>query len=125
MENDEQTPKHITLAGYQQLVRAETFRGRFRNDFSEPAPFKEGMQETVSFPLQDVLHTFKEGHRVMIQIHSTWFPYIDRNPQKYVDNIFEASEEDFTTGQVTVLGSSLIRIGRHLPGIQQVPIIKK
>jgi hypothetical protein len=125
MENDEQTPKHITLAGYQQLVRAETFRGRFRNDFSEPAPFKEGMQETVNFPLQDVLHTFKEGHRVMIQIHSTWFPYIDRNPQKYVDNIFEASEDDFTTGQVTVLGSSLIRIGRHLPGIQQMPIIKK
>ena len=82
MKNGEHTPEHVTLAGYQQLVRAETFRGRFRNDFSKPEPFTEGSKEKVVFPLQDVLHTFKKGHRVMIQIHSTWFPYIDRNPTK-------------------------------------------
>lgn len=109
--NGEHTPKHVTLAGYQQLVRAETFRGRFRNDFSKPEPFKEGATTQVNFPLQDVLHTFKKGHRIMIQIHSTWFPYIDRNPQKYVDNIFEAKESDFTVGQVTILGSSQVSVG--------------
>lgn len=104
------TPDHVTMAGYQQLVRAETFRGRFRNSFSKPEPFKPGEVETVEFPLQDVLHTFKKGHRVMIQIHSTWFPYIDRNPQKYVDNIYEANEEDFIKSTIRVLGSSKVEI---------------
>ncbi len=111
MKNEEHTPDHVTLAGYQQLVRAETFRGRFRNDFSKPEPFQEGRKTAVNFPLQDVLHTFKKGHRVMIQIHSTWFPYIDRNPQKYVDNIFEANQEDFTTGKVTITGASTVTVG--------------
>ena len=124
MENEEKTPKHVTLAGYQQLVRAETFRGRFRNSFADPEPFKEGSREQVRFPLQDILHTFKKGHRIMIQIHSTWFPYIDRNPQKYVDNIFEADEEDFTVGQVTVLGSSEVRVGDEAGIEQQLPPIK-
>lgn len=113
MKNDEKTPAHVTLAGYQQLVRAETFRARFRNDFSKPEPFVEGEQTSVNFPLQDVLHTFKKGHRIMIQIHSTWFPYIDRNPQKYVDNIFEATEDDFTAGTVQILGSSEVSVGKR------------
>jgi len=113
MENDPKTPEGITLAGYQQLVRAETFRARFRNDFSKPEPFIEGQKTSVNFPLQDVLHTFKKGHRIMIQIHSTWFPYIDRNPQKYVDNIFEATAEDFTAGTVKVLGSSEVSVGKR------------
>ncbi len=113
MENDPKTPEGITLAGYQQLVRAETFRGRFRNDFSKPEAFTEGQKTSVNFPLQDVLHTFKKGHRIMIQIHSTWFPYIDRNPQKYVDNIFEADADDFTAGTVTILGSSEVSVGKR------------
>ncbi len=124
MENEEKTPDHVTLAGYQQLVRAETFRGRFRNDFSKPEPFKEGNKEQVRFPLQDILHTFKKGHRIMIQIHSTWFPYIDRNPQKYVDNIFEADEEDFTVGQITILGSSEVIIGDNNGIEMQLPKVK-
>ncbi|MEP3968340.1 MAG: CocE/NonD family hydrolase C-terminal non-catalytic domain-containing protein, partial [Nonlabens sp.] len=123
--NGAHTPKGISLAGYQQLVRAETFRGRFRNDFSKPEPFKEGKKTKVNFPLQDILHTFKKGHRVMIQIHSTWFPYIDRNPQKYVDNIFEATESDFTVGQVTILGSSKVTVGEN-DGIEKMlPKMKK
>jgi hypothetical protein len=125
MENEEKTPDHVTLAGYQQLVRAETFRGRFRNSFALPEPFVEGQKEQVRFPLQDILHTFKKGHRVMIQIHSTWFPYIDRNPQKYVDNIFEANEEDFTVGQVTILGSSEVSIGENNGIDMQLPQMKK
>ncbi|WP_292891538.1 CocE/NonD family hydrolase [Nonlabens sp.] len=123
--NGAYTPKNITLAGYQQLVRAETFRGRFRNDFSKPEPFKEGEKTQVNFPLQDVLHTFKKGHRIMIQIHSTWFPYIDRNPQKYVDNIFEAKESDFTVGQVTILGSSQVTVGENKDFKMQLPQLKQ
>ena len=125
LKNEEHTPEHVTLAGYQQLVRAETFRGRFRNDFSKPEPFKEGKKTRVNFPLQDVLHTFKKGHRVMIQIHSTWFPYIDRNPQKYIDNIFEATESDFTKGQVTITGASSISVGDNNGIEKQLPKLKQ
>ena len=69
------------------------------------------MVEEVNVPLQDVLHTFKKGHRIMIQIHSTWFPYIDRNPQKYVPNIFEAEETDFIKSTITVTGASTVEAG--------------
>jgi hypothetical protein len=65
----------------------------------------------VNFRLQDVLHTFKKGHRIMIQIHSTWFPYIDRNPQTFVDNIYEADEADFTKAIIRVHGTSVIEAG--------------
>jgi putative CocE/NonD family hydrolase len=101
----------VEMGGYQQLVRHEVFRGRFRNSFSNPAPFTPGKMEEVNFPLQDILHTFKKGHKVMIQIHSTWFPYIDRNPQNYVENIYKADASDFTKSKVTVYGSSKIVIG--------------
>jgi len=104
-------PKNITMGGYQQLVRHETFRGRFRESYEHPKPFKPGKPTNVKVPLQDILHTFKKGHRMMIQIHSTWFPYIDRNPQKYVDNIFEAEASDFTKSTITVHGSSSIIAG--------------
>jgi predicted acyl esterase len=99
------------MAGYQQLVRSEVFRGRFRNSFEKPEPFQPGQISDVEFPLQDILHTFKKGHRVMIQIHSTWFPYIDRNPQKYVENIYKASEEDFIKSEISIYGSSVIEVG--------------
>jgi putative CocE/NonD family hydrolase len=83
------------LGGTQQLVRLEIFRGRFRNSYEQPEPFVPGEVTPVTFPLQDLLHTFQPGHRVMVQIQSTLFPFIDRNPQTYVPNIFEAEEEDF------------------------------
>jgi len=99
------------MANYQQLVRHETFRGRFRNSYEKPEPFKPNEITDVNFALQDILHTFKKGHRIMIQIHSTWFPYIDRNPQKYVDNIYKANEEDFIKSTIKVYGSSSVEIG--------------
>jgi putative CocE/NonD family hydrolase len=111
--NYEHNPKNIVMAGYQQLVRAEVFRGRFRNSFEKPEPFTPNKIADVEFPLQDILHTFKKGHRIMIQIHSTWFPYIDRNPQKYVDNIFLAEEEDFIKSEIRVYGSSVVEIGKN------------
>lgn len=104
-------PENIVMGGYQQLVRAEVFRGRFRKSFEKPEPFVPGEISDVNFRLQDVLHTFKKGHRLMIQVHSTWFPYIDRNPQKYVDNIFEANEEDFVKSTISVHGNSTVEVG--------------
>ncbi len=109
--NEPRNPSNIVMAGYQQLIRHEVFRGRFRNSFAKPEPFKAGEMSDVSFALQDILHTFKKGHRVMVQIHSTWFPYIDRNPQKYVENIYKANEEDFVKSAIRVYGSSSVEIG--------------
>lgn len=112
--NYDHNPKNIVMGGYQQLVRSEAYRARFRNSFEKPEPFVPNQPADISIPLQDVLHTFKKGHRIMIQIHSTWFPYIDRNPQKFVDNIFKADENDFQKAEVTVFGASEILIGRGL-----------
>jgi putative CocE/NonD family hydrolase len=89
------TPAHQTMSGYQMLVRSEVIRGRFRNSYERPEPFTPNQPAKVSVVLQDVLHRFAKGHRLMIQLQSTWFPLVDRNPQKYVDNIFMADEEDF------------------------------
>lgn len=104
-------PNNIIMGGYQQLVRHEVFRGRWRNSFEKPEPFKPGEPTDVNVTLQDILHTFKKGHKIMVQIHSTWFPYIDRNPQKYVDNIYKANAEDFVKATITVYGSSSVEIG--------------
>lgn len=112
-------PDIIVMANYQQLVRSEVFRGRFRNSFEKPEPFVPNKISDVDFPLQDVLHTFKKGHRIMIQIHSTWFPYIDRNPQKYVDNIYKADEKDFIKSSIKVMGSSMISVNDNQVGDKQ------
>lgn len=93
--NQPTTPAGIELAGYQQMVRSEVFRGRFRNSYSQPEPFVPNQVALVRVPLQDVFHTFRKGHRIMIHVQSSWFPLVDRNPQKYVPNIFEAEETDF------------------------------
>lgn len=84
--------------GFQQMVRSEAFRGRYRHSYTRPEPFSPSVPDTVAFNLPDVCHTFKKGHRLMIQVQSTWFPLMDRNPQKYVGNIYEeAVNEDFTS----------------------------
>lgn len=107
-------PKNVTMGGYQQLVRHETFRGRFRNSFAKPEPFVPGRQTDVAVTLQDVLHTFQKGHRIMIQVHSTWFPYIDRNPQKFVPNIYKADEKDFIKSTISVSAASVVEAGGDL-----------
>ena len=86
----------VQLGGYQMMVRSEIIRGRYRNSYEKPEPFIANEPTAVKFPLQDVLHTFQKGHRIMVQVQSTWFPLVDRNPQKYVPNIFLADEKDFT-----------------------------
>ncbi len=90
----EPNPRGVKQGGYQMLVRGDVLRGKFRESLSEPVPFVPNEVTQVTFELQDVLHTFKKGHRIMVQIHCTWFPLIDRNPQTFVD-IFRATEDDF------------------------------
>jgi uncharacterized protein len=89
------------MSGYQMLVRGEIMRGRFRNSFTNPEAFKPGKVETVKFELPDVAHTFKKGHRLMIQVQSSWFPLADRNPQKFV-NIYEANASDFQKATIKI-----------------------
>ncbi len=84
----------FTMGGYQQLVRGEPFRGKFRHSFEKPEPFIPGKVEELNFTMQDINHTFRRGHRIMIQIQSSWFPLTDRNPQTFV-NIPDAKASDF------------------------------
>jgi uncharacterized protein len=82
------------LGGYQMLVRGEVFRGKYRNSFEKPEPFIPGMITEVKYGMPDIAHTFKKGHRIMIQVQNSWFPLVDRNPQKFVD-IYTCSDSDF------------------------------
>jgi len=93
-KNNQFTAKGAFMSGYDQMVRSEAMRGKFRNDFSKPEPFVPGKITPVNFELQDVLHTFKKGHRIMVQVQSTWFPLIDRNTQQFQD-IMKAKDTDF------------------------------
>ena len=92
----------VHYAGYQQLVRGEIMRARYRDGFDKPEPFVPGQVTEVQFRLQDVLHTFKQGHRIMVQVQSSWFPAFDRNPQTFVTNIYEARASDFVTASERV-----------------------
>lgn len=87
-------PGGVRLGGFQQLVRGDVMRGKFRNSFEKPEPFVPNEPTRVRFTLPDVYHTFQPGHRIMVQIQSTWFPLVDRNPQTFVD-INAAKESDF------------------------------
>ena len=102
--------KHLAdgqkMGGYQMMVRSEVIRGRFRHSYQHPEPFVPNEPTRVPLKLQDVFHTFQAGHRIMIQIQSTWFPLVDRNPQTYVDNIFLAEESDFVPATQRVYRST-------------------
>ena len=111
-EEREGIQTHLKMSNYHQMVRSEVFRGRYRNDFSKPEPFVPNKKTQVNIKLQDVLHTFKKGHKIQIQVQSTMFPYIDINPQTYVDNIFKAKETDFTKETHTVFNSSKVQFTR-------------
>ncbi len=107
-EDYEETQDHLKMGNYHMMVRSEIIRGRFRNSFEKPEPFEPNKKTDVNFQLQDINHTFRKGHKLQIQIQSTWFPLIDLNPQTYVPNIFKAKEEDFTKQTHTVFGDSFI-----------------
>jgi putative CocE/NonD family hydrolase len=87
-------PTGVRMGGYQQLVRGDVMRGKFRNSFEKPEAFTPGKPTPVKWELPDICHTFRSGHRIMIQVQSSWFPLIDRNPQTFVD-IYSAKESDY------------------------------
>jgi uncharacterized protein len=87
-------PPAFSMGGYQQLVRGEPFRGKFRHSFEKPEPFAPGKVEEIDFTMPDVNHTFRRGHRIMVQVQSSWFPLTDRNPQTFL-NIPDAKPSDF------------------------------
>ena len=82
------------MGGFQQLVRGDVMRGKFRASFEKPEPFVPGQPTAVKFALPDVYHTFRSGHKIMVQVQSSWFPLVDRNPQTFVD-IYSAKGSDF------------------------------
>jgi predicted acyl esterase len=108
--NNEGLQDHLKMSNYHLMVRSEVMRGKFRNSFSEPEPFLPNQKTAVDIKLQDVFHTFKKGHKLQIQVQSTWFPLIDLNPQTFVPNIFKAKEGDFQTQTHTVYSSSSIEL---------------
>ncbi len=89
------------MEGYEMMVHAEIMRGRYRNSLEKPEPFVPGKIERVKFSIGNIAHTFKKGHRIMIQIQSTWFPLVDRNPQKFVD-IYHCSDSDFQKADIRI-----------------------
>ncbi len=100
-------PRGFQMAGYQRLVRAEVMRGKFRNSLEKPEPFVPGQPTHVKIALNDVAHTFKKGHKIMVQVQSSWFPLTDINPQKFM-RIPEAKKSDFQKAEVVIYGGSKI-----------------
>ncbi len=113
---DEKGSTNNTLGCYQQLVRGEVMRGKFRSGLEKPEPFTPGKPAKVEFIVSDTFHTFRRGHRIMIQVQSTWFPLIDINPQKFL-NIYEATEADFQKATQRVYRS------RSLPSAVKVGLL--
>ena len=81
------------MGGYQQLARGDVIRGKFRNSLEEPEPFEPNTPTRVKFTIPDTYHCFRSGHRIMVQVQSTWFPLVDRNPKNFVD-IYHAKQAD-------------------------------
>jgi len=94
-------PNRVPMGGYQMLVRAEMMRGRYRNSYSAPEAFVPNKPTQVKYTLPDVAHTFKKGHRIMVQVQSSWFPLVDRNPQQFID-IYHAKDEDFVKETINI-----------------------
>ncbi|AXT58807.1 CocE/NonD family hydrolase [Aquimarina sp. AD10] len=107
-EDTQETQEYLKMANYHMMVRSEVMRGRFRNSFTKPEPFVANQKTDVNIKLQDVHHTFKKGHKIQIQVQSTWFPLIDLNPQTFVPNIFKAKASDFTKQTHKVFHDSAI-----------------
>jgi len=103
----EEYPKEPKMAGYEFMVANDVFRGRFRKSFEKPEAITPNSVEEYTIDLHSLNHVFKKGHKVMVQVQSTWFPIIDRNPQTFVPNIFEAKEADFKIAEHKIYRSAL------------------
>jgi len=92
--DNQPNPQDIRMGDFQMLLAGEVFRSKYRNSFEHPVPLVPNKVTRIEYDLRDKCHCFRKGHRIMVQIQSTWFPVIDRNPQKFMD-IYQAREEDF------------------------------
>ena len=101
---------NVLYANYHQMIRSEVMPARFRNSFAKPEPLTPGMPTDVNFRLQDVLHTFKKGHKIQIQIQSTWYPLIAINPQNFLDNPYLAKKEDYTKAFIKIFDESHLEV---------------
>jgi putative CocE/NonD family hydrolase len=110
--------ENAVLGGYQMLLRGEILRGKFRNSYEKPEPIEPGKITHIKFTMNDVNHTFKKGHRIMVHIQSSWFPLFDRNPQKFVD-IYNADESDFQIATQRIYFSSQYPSGLILNVLEQ------
>jgi hypothetical protein len=111
--------KELSMSGYQFPVAMEVFRGRYRKSFEKPQPFVSGKPEEIIIDLHQVNHTFLPGHKIMIQVQSSWFPVIDRNPQKFVPNIFEAKESDY------IKATHTLYCNNQLSSYIELPVMKE
>jgi hypothetical protein len=102
---EEDAPCNYPMAGYEMLVRGEIFRGRFRKSYENPTAFTPDKPEQVKFELPSIAHTFKKGHRIMVQVQSSWFPLADRNPQQFID-IYHCSPADFIKSDIKIYHST-------------------
>ncbi|CAN5511192.1 CocE/NonD family hydrolase [soil metagenome] len=98
----EESANGVAMAGYQQLLRVEVMRGKFRDSLSDPKPFVPGKPTRVKFALNDLLHTFRKGHTLMVQVQSSWYPLVDRNPNQFLD-IYRAKDSDFQKATIQIL----------------------
>ena len=115
--NPSPNPRNFQLGGMERLVRAEVIRGKFRNSFEKPEAFVPGRPVKLEYTLPDVAHLFKKGHRIMIQVQSSWFPLVDRNPQQFM-RIPDANPGDFRKADIRIY---------HEPGkasCVMLPVIK-
>jgi putative CocE/NonD family hydrolase len=115
----ESVPNDAKMGGYQLMVSNEVFRGRYRNGFEKPAPITPNQPAQFRFSLHGQNYTFRKGHRIMVQIQSTWFPLIDRNPQTFVRNIFEAGDRDYRAASHRVYRSPEFSSAILLPVVQR------
>jgi hypothetical protein len=106
------------MGGYQMLVRGDVMRAKYRNSLEKPEPMVPNEINEVKFQLNDVNHTFKAGHRIMVQVQSSWFPLVDLNPQKFT-NIYTAKPEDFQKARLKVVHSA-----RYPSGIRYLELKK-
>jgi Predicted acyl esterases len=94
LENNAETGPNVQLSEFQELIRGDVIRAKFRNSLTNPEPLIPDKITEIKFELRDVAHTFLKGHKIQVQIQSSWFPLVDRNPQQFID-IYHAKESDY------------------------------
>ena len=114
----ENVPGDAKMGGYELMVSNEVFRGRYRTSFEKPSPIKPNETTEFKYSLHGQNYTFKKGHRIMVQVQSSWFPIIDRNPQTFVPNIFEAKAEDYRAATQKIFRSAKFASHLVLPVVQ-------